>query len=219
MARSTRLLYIPRESPSSLWGLAESIPKRRSLPAFTYSHQLTKYCCEDWQIDIKKSTVIPPEEAKERFKAIARQARDQSKNVYYFRTQGSNHSKKFKGSLNTWEQSEQEDGTQFVLNRNHPLLNEVLKRIDDESARILNTYLKLVQLGSPSNILVVPKAEEQNVQPYKDADADFILQLAAFYREQEFIENEEKLIDVLLAQPAMDRFNRRTMQHILKEGF
>lgn len=171
----------------------------------------------EWQVDIKKSTIIPPEQAKKRLESIAKFARKISREIFYFRTQGSKSSQTFKGSLNTWEQSGRDDGPQFILNRNHPILSEIMNRIDDETSKLLNLYLKFVQLGSPSNIIDSPKVEDEDIQHVPDAQKELVIQFAVTLIKLGAATNEGQLLNALITQPAFDGLNRATFKHILKE--
>ncbi|MED5018460.1 ATP-binding protein [Paenibacillus chibensis] len=173
---------------------------------------------EDWQVDIKKSAVIPPDKAKRRLETIAKFVRRVSRDVFYYRTQGTHTNQNFKGSLNTWELSGSDDGQQFVLNRNHPVLSEIQKRIDGESLKLLNLYLKFVQLGSPSNITDSPKMEEESIQIVTDAMKELVIQFASILIKLQVVQNKQQLIDALITQPAFDSLNRKTLKSIIEEA-
>lgn len=173
---------------------------------------------DDWQVDIKKSAVIPPDNAKSRLESISKFVRKISRDIFYFRTQGSNSSKTFKGSLNTWELSGSDEGQQFILNRNHPILSEIQKRIDDETSKLLNLYLKFVQLGSPSNIIDSPKVEEESIQMVTDTMKELVVQFASTLINIQVVENLQQLLDALITQPAFDGLNRKTLKSIIEEA-
>ncbi|WP_409294058.1 ATP-binding protein [Peribacillus sp. SCS-26] len=173
---------------------------------------------DDWQVDIKKSRISLPEEAKKRLKTISEIARKISRDIFYFRTGTVTPGNKFKGSLNTWEQSGRDDGPQFVLNRNHPLLAELYKNLDDENGRLLNLYLKFVQLGSPSNIIDSPKVPEEEIQEISDTDKELVIQFAGTMQKLKIAENDEQIVNMLITQPAFDGLNRATLKMILMEA-
>lgn len=173
---------------------------------------------EDWQVDIKKSAVIPPDNAKARLETIAKFVRKISRDVFYYRTQGSHLNQTFKGSLNTWELSGTDEGQQFILNRNHPILLEIQKRMDDETSKLLNLYLRFVQLGSPSNIIDSPKIEEESIQMVTDAMKEVVIQFASTLTKLQVVQNMQQLIDALVTQPAFDGLNRKTLKSIIEEA-
>lgn len=179
---------------------------------------LTNSADDDWQIDIKKSTVILPDNAKKRLESIAKFVRKISRDVFYYRTQGSHTNQTFKGSLNTWELSGTDEGQQFILNRNHPILSEIHKKIDDETSKLLNLYLKFVQLGSPSNIIDSPRVEEELLQNVTEATKELVIQFASTLFKLQIVQSIEQLIDALITQPAFDGLNRKTLKSIIEEA-
>jgi hypothetical protein len=172
---------------------------------------------DDWQVDIKKSAVIPPDKAKSRLESISALVRKISRDIFYFRTQGNQTQQVFKGSLNTWEPSGKNEGQQFILNRNHPILSEILNKADEDTSRLLNLYLKFVQLGSPSNISNTPKVAEEDVQMISDSIKELVVQFSITLLKLDIVKNEEQLINALITQPAFDGLNRATLRFVLGE--
>ncbi|MEV2908011.1 ATP-binding protein [Paenibacillus larvae] len=173
---------------------------------------------DDWQVDIKKSAVVPPDNARTRLESIAKFVRKISRDIFYYRTQGSHRNHTFKESLNTWELSSSEEGQQFILNRNHPILSEIQKRIDDETSKLLNIYLKFVQLGSPSNIIDSPKVGEEGIQMITDAMKELVVQFASILIKLHIVENQQQLLNALITQPVFDSLNRKTLKFIIEEA-
>ncbi|WP_077212398.1 ATP-binding protein [Bacillus dakarensis] len=212
-------LYIYRENRLLHFGDWMGLfPKDASSQLARVRVDLPNEADSDWQVDIKKSGINLPEEAKKRLEAISAIARKVSRDIFYFRTQSTNHGRRMAGSLNTWEQSGRDDGPQFILNRNHPILSELFNKIDNESAKLLNLYLKFVQLGSPSNIIDSPKVPEETVQEISDADKGLVLQFASTMLELNVASDEEQLLNIMITQPAFDGINRVTLKFILKEA-
>ncbi|MFF2447917.1 ATP-binding protein [Neobacillus sp. NPDC058068] len=208
--RENRLLYFgdwmglfPKDAASQLARVRIDLPNEAD---------------SEWQVDIKKSGINLPEDAKRRLEAISAIARKVSKEIFYFRTQTTRTGQSFKGSLNTWEQSGTDDGPQFVLNRNHPILTELFNKMDDNSAKLLNLYLKFVQLGSPSNIIDSPKVPEEVVQEVSEAQKELVTQFASTLLKLNVTNNEEQLLNILITQPAFDGLNRATLKKIVTEA-
>lgn len=212
-------LYIYRENRLLYFGdWMGMFPKDAASQLARVRIDLPNEADSDWQVDIKKSGINLPDEAMKRLTAISGIARKTSRDIYYFRNQGSQQRQAFKGSLNTWEQSGLDKGPQFLLNRNHPILSELLKNLDDKNIKLLNLYLKFVQLGSPSNIIDSPKVEEESVQEVSDADKFLIVHFAKTLLEIKAASNTDDLLNALLTQPAFDGVNRTTMRKILMEA-
>lgn len=212
-------LYIYRENRLLYFGDWMGLfPKDAASQLARVRIDLPNAADSDWQVDIKKSGINLPEDAKRRLEAISSIARKVSRDMFYFRTQSGPRNPSIKGSLNTWEQSGNEDGPQFILNRNHPILSELLKNLDDEHVKLLNLYLKFVQLGSPSNIIDAPKVPEEEVQKVSDSKKELVVQFASSMMQLNVAENEEQLLNILSTQPAFDELNRATLKVILSEA-
>ncbi|KWZ65736.1 ATP-binding protein [Bacillus altitudinis] len=212
-------LYIYRENRLLYFGDWMGLfPKDAASQLARVRIDLPNSADSDWQVDIKKSGINLPEDAKRRLETISSIARKVSRDIFYFRTQSGPRNPSIKGSLNTWEQSGNEGGPQFILNRNHPILSELLKSLDDEHAKLLNLYLKFVQLGSPSNIIDAPKVPEEELQKVSDSKKELVVQFASSMMQLNVAENEEQLLNILLTQPAFDELNRATLKVILLEA-
>ncbi|MEN7366997.1 ATP-binding protein [Bacillus sp. FSL P2-0069] len=212
-------LYIYRENRLLYFGDWMGLfPKDAASQLARVRIDLPNSADSDWQVDIKKSGINLPEDAKRRLESISSIARKVSRDMFYFRTQSGPRNPSVKGSLNTWEQSGKDDGPQFILNRNHPILSELLKNLDDEHVKLLNLYLKFVQLGSPSNIIDAPKVPEEEVQKVSDSKKELVVQFASSMMQLNVAENEEQLLNILLTQPAFDELNRATLKVILLEA-
>ncbi|MCY7714215.1 ATP-binding protein [Bacillus altitudinis] len=212
-------LYIYRENRLLYFGDWMGLfPKDAASQLARVRIDLPNSADSDWQVDIKKSGINLPEDAKRRLETISSIARKVSRDIFYFRTQSGPRNPSIKGSLNTWEQSGNEDGPQFILNRNHPILSELIKNLDDEHAKLLNLYLKFVQLGSPSNIIDAPKVPEEELQKVSDSKKELVVQFASSMMQLNVAENEEQLLNILLTQPAFDELNRATLKVILLEA-
>lgn len=207
--RENRLLYsgdwlglFPKDAPSQLARIRIDIPNIAD---------------DSWQVDIKKSSVTPPDGlAKDRLRAIAKQVRAQSKEIFYFRTSSSGKHPALKGNVNPWYHTGKEEGPEFALNYSHPILTEILNNIDDKNGKLLNTYLKLVQLGSPANVIQVTKVSEGDIQYVKDSEKESIIQLAWTFNQVTNVVAVDQMTDILSMQPSMDKFNRETIVHILE---
>jgi hypothetical protein len=212
-------LYIYRENRLLYFGDWMGLfPKDAASQLARVRIDLPNAADSDWQVDIKKSGINLPEDAKRRLEAISSIARKVSRDIFYFRTQPGPRNPSVKGSLNTWEQSGSEDGPQFILNRNHPILSELLKNLDDENAKLLNLYLKFIQLGSPSNIIDSPKVPEEEVQEVPDSQKELVIQFASSMLKLNVADDEEQLFNILLTQPAFDGLNRATLKAITMEA-
>lgn len=174
---------------------------------------------EDWKIDIKKSSISIPEDAKKNLKAIGQYYRQVSKEIMLYRAKPNQKTGRMKGSLHTWELSNDEVDSSYVLNRHHPLLMEVLKQIDDETRKRLNFYLKLVELGSPNNLLQSESMvkKEENIHEL-DKSKEFIIKelltsLVSFNDEIDV----ESIVDSISLMLGFESINRSTIRNFIEK--
>ncbi|HDR4604108.1 ATP-binding protein [Bacillus sp. MHSD_36] len=172
---------------------------------------------EDWQVDVKKSNISIPEDAKIILQRIADRYRQISREIFYFRTKSSYTGGKIKGSLNTWERIENDEGASFRLNRTHPILCGILNEVDENTARLLNVYLKSIEMGSPNNIIDVPKVTEDVVQCVDEVMKRMVVEFANIYLETKLASNLDQLINIFMTQPGFENLNYETLKYIIEE--
>lgn len=172
----------------------------------------------EWQVDVKKSMVTIPENAKKILFPISKLARDMSREIYFFRAQKAVSTGKIKGSLNTWEQSGKDTGPLFLLNRSHPILLELLNSLSLDQAKMLNLFINLVEIGSPINITSAPQNSDQEVQVYTDHQLDMVTRFAKTMLDLDIVTSDEEIIDTMMLQPGFETLNKKTLIHMLKKG-
>ena len=163
--RDQQGFYVYRESRLVSFGdWFGMFPKDAQSELVRIKVEFTNAADDDWKIDVKKSTISVPEEIKEDLKSIAKYYRQMSQEIMLYRTKATKSGQRIKGSLNTWELATDDIKSAYVLNRTHPILTEILKAVDNDLRKKMNVYLKLIELGSPSNLLKTDnmvKKEEQ----------------------------------------------------------
>ncbi|MED0754338.1 hypothetical protein [Bacillus amyloliquefaciens] len=160
--------------------------------------------------------VTIPEQAIKILRPIAKEARDISREISYFRTQSSIAGSKIKGSLNTWEQSGKDSESPFVLNKSHPIYLELLKMLNEEQARMLNFFLKLIEIGSPVNIIAVPQLEDE-IQNFTDQQLEMVHRFAETMTQLGLLNTKKEIIEALMTQPGFEMFNKSTLKYILEK--
>lgn len=133
---------------------------------------------DDWKIDVKKSTISVPDDAKEDLQAIAKYYRQISQEMMLYRTKTTRTGGKIKGTLNTWELASDEINSAYILNRTHPVLTEFLKAVDNDIRRKINVYLKLVELGSPNNLLKTANMVKKEGQKIDEKSKNLVIDYA-----------------------------------------
>ncbi|MER1959214.1 MAG: ATP-binding protein [Solibacillus sp.] len=174
---------------------------------------------DDWKIDIKKSSISVPEDAKENLRAIGKYYRQVSKEIMLFRAKPNKTKGRMKGSLHTWELENDEADSTYILNRNHPMLMELLKEIDEDQRRKLNLYLKLVELGSPNNLLHSENLVKKEVltQAIEEKTKLYIIELAKSLVNINDVVDIEQMVDSISLFPGFESIERATLRKIIEE--
>lgn len=102
-----------------------------------------------WTLDVKKSTAYPPEIVKTRLKQLVGSISNGSKRTWTFRQK-----KEVAGNIvHVWDKVETREGVKYVVNMDHPALTTLKGKLDADSLKLLEQYLKTVQNNLPFNNL------------------------------------------------------------------
>ena len=105
----------------------------------------------------------------------------------------------------------------FKLNRTHPILCEILNIVDDNTSKLLNVYLKSVELGSPNNIIDVPKVSEDTIQFVDENMKRMVVEFAKIYVNTDLASDLDQLINIFMTQPGFEKLNYTTLKNIIGE--
>ena len=178
--------------------------------------EFTNTADDDWKIDVKKSTISVPDEIKEDLKSIAKYYRQVSQEIMLYRTKTMKLGQRIKGTLNTWELATDDIKSAYVLNRTHPILTEVLKTVDDKLRKRLNVYLKLVELGSPSNLLKTDNMVKKEEQEIDDKSKHLIIEYAETLLSVGVELDIEKLAETISMMTGFEGIEIYTIKKILE---
>lgn len=172
---------------------------------------------DDWKIDIKKSSISIPEDAKENLESIGRYYRQISQDIMLYRTKRASgtRTKRTIGTLNTWELDNDSSHGKYILNKLHPILNEIFANIDDEIKKQLNLYLNLIELGSPMNLF-----DMENLIQREEESLDLKLKnLLILISEDSLKKNPDihlnELVESLMLFPQFDSIGRNSLEKII----
>jgi hypothetical protein len=106
----------------------------------------------DWKIDVKKSVARPPAFVKDEFRRIARLTIDQAIEVYRYR--GKANERTVSSLSFPWSTSIQHGVYHYSINRNHPLVSDILQNAGPARSKI-QALLKLVEETVPVPLIVL----------------------------------------------------------------
>lgn len=172
---------------------------------------------EDWKLDIKKSTITLPDALQGPLKAIAKNYRQQSRSIMLYRTTAAIGRSSIKGTLKTWELESDELDSKYILNRSHPFLLELLKAIDEDSRKLLNTYLKLVEMGSPANLLETENlVSEKEISENISEEIVSLIKKCAFILQSHDVNLEsDNFIEAVIALANVENIRLETVKNII----
>lgn len=123
----------------------------------------------EWQIDVTKSRATPPHALRDDLERIAKRAREEAKNVYTHRGARLAPNAATERTL-LWEPMAKHDRTFYQINRDHPLVRQVMEATKDRSA--LNALLRLLQETIPLQHITIANTEKPDGQPQPFEGAD-----------------------------------------------
>ncbi|PFD92963.1 ATP-binding protein [Bacillus anthracis] len=172
---------------------------------------------QDWKIDVKKSAVSVPDEAKEDLIAIAKYYRQISKEIMLYRTKANRTGEKIRGTLNTWELAQDDMNSFYILNRTHPVLTEILKTVNDDIRKRINVYLKLIELGSPNNLLKTANMVKKEEQKVNEKEKKLIIDYAEMLFSTDMELDLEKVSEAISMLSGFEGIEIRTIKEIIEK--
>ena len=123
-----------------------------------------------WTLDIKKSMAIPPEIVQKNVSGIIKKLGDVSKRTWTFRGRKETDD----NIIHIWNRLKtREEGVAYVINRDHPLIEE----IDSNYKREIEHLLKNIERSLPLNQLYVDLTSDQKIINDSDISEVDLLQL------------------------------------------
>ena len=123
----------------------------------------------DWQINVTKSRATPPLALRDDLKRIAERARAEAKNVYTHR--GARLTPQVASQrTHLWAPMAKHDRTFYQINREHPLVRQVMETASDRAALV--ALLSLLQETIPLQHITISSTEKPDCQPQPFEGAD-----------------------------------------------
>jgi Histidine kinase-, DNA gyrase B-, and HSP90-like ATPase. len=121
---------------------------------------------EHWHIDVKKSRAHPPAALRETLKRIARLTRAKASEIYRYRgvklTPSSSGERVF-----LWEQKVRHGKVFYTVNREHPIVRDVLEESPDKNK--VRALLRLIEETIPIPLITINNSEkpDQHAAPFE----------------------------------------------------
>jgi hypothetical protein len=145
---------------------------------------LPNNCDDEWQIDIKKSVARPPLRLREQILSVAKDVRAQAVEVY--RHKGKVIKRKHSQGEDQflWEDYKRHEKRFYKLNRNHPVLKQLLESAGNYKTEI-EKALRFIEETIPVPLITLKENENESPhgQPFEGTNHDLILQtMRAMYK-------------------------------------
>ncbi len=138
---------------------------------------LPNYTDEAWQIDIKKSTARPPAAFKEQIASYAREVRSTAEQLYRHRGKAMKRNLPANDYQPVWEEIHKHNKRFYKINRQHPVVKEVLGEDDSlrQSIRRLLAYVEDT-VPVPTITMSENRKEEEHGSPVDGDTKKFIIE-------------------------------------------
>lgn len=148
-----------------------------------------------WGLDIKKSSVSPPETVRHELRRIIERITDCSTRTYTSRGQ-----RLAERRYALWQRINNNEGISYVLDRNHPLLTSFTQTLTEESCCQFNSILMLIEKTIPVEAIHNDSLGGNEIEFHRDGDDDTAARyalLACLMRNQGI--SDEKIAEVMVA--------------------
>ncbi|MEK6199312.1 MAG: ATP-binding protein [Psychrobacter sp.] len=166
--RDNQGFYVYRAHRLLISGEWFRLAKKSDLTALTRIEiDLPNNFDSEWHIDIKKSHAKPPEQIRDQLKRYINTYISGSKNVYT--------SKGYRQKANTtpiWHQYTNKGLKSYQLNREYPLIKQLLESLDSSQSGQLNELIRLVEQSFPIDQLYVDYANSPTEFKTKHTDEE-----------------------------------------------
>jgi len=160
----------------------------------------------EWMLDVKKSTVKIPQKYRKDLERIAKLAREQARSVKMYR--GKISRREHPGDYKfVWDMDKNRAGeVRYVINKSHPLINEVLNGEKPVSKEEIKALLHLIEETVPTQGIILqdmvnPDSVHEPFNETKPDDLRGIMQTALEIVDTKDMSKEEKKAKLLLMEP------------------
>ena len=132
----------------------------------------------EWQIDIKKSTAIPPLSCREQLRSYALDVRNKGMEVYRHRGK----ILKKKAGINfqpLWLEKKKGNKWSFVVNRDNQLIKDLQEEAQTNPKHAISMLLRIIEESIPTPTIFIKQSSEENLQkePFSDMDTALIQEM------------------------------------------
>lgn len=131
----------------------------------------------EWEIDVKKSVARPPAVLRDDLKRIAKLTRERAADIYRHRGKviARANSSNF---VFVWEQKVRHGKIFYSLNRQHPLIKEVLENSDEQALKI-RALIRLIEETVPVTLIAINNSEnpDRHIKPFEKIPSQELIEV------------------------------------------
>ena len=127
-----------------------------------------------WQLDVKKSSAVPPPLVKRRLKKILRSLLSPAERNFNDKARRLTNRE-----INPiWERTTKENGITYQINRNHPLIKNFLEEVSPKSRLDFEKVFFLIDNGLPSEGIYADFSDDKNINEIDKSEIEYLIKLS-----------------------------------------
>lgn len=136
---------------------------------------LPNNCDDEWQIDIKKSLARPPLKFREQILSVAKDVRAQAIEVYRHKGKVIKRKHSQNDDQFLWEEYKRHEKRYYKLNRNHPVLKQLLENTSNDKSDI-EKALRFIEETIPVPLITLKENENEvpHGQPFEGTNHELV---------------------------------------------
>ena len=128
-----------------------------------------------WQLDVKKSSAVPPPVVKRRLKKILRSLLSPAERN--FNSQARRLANREINPI--WERTIKDKGINYQINRKHPLIKDLLDKLDKSLFENFQKIFFLIDNGLPTEGIYADFSDDKNINEIEQSELDYLIKLSS----------------------------------------
>ena len=166
MYRNGRLISLP-----TWFGIEKKTPKRKLCRVRIDIDNKSDLL---WQLDVKKSSAVPPPLVKRRLRKILNALVSPAERNFNDKAKRLTN----REMIPIWQRAKKNDAIFYLVNRNHPLIKEFTANLNDSLFSIFEKVLFLIDNGLPSEGIYADFSDDKDINEIDKNELDFLIQLS-----------------------------------------
>ena len=127
-----------------------------------------------WQLDVKKSSAVPPPLVKRRLRKILNALVSPAERNFNDKAKRLTN----REMIPIWQRAKKNTSIFYLVNRSHPLIKEFAAHLDDSSFDVFQKVLFLIDNGLPSEGIYADFSDDKDINEIDKTELEFLIQLS-----------------------------------------